>query len=171
MKNKTRQIIIGAVVLLTVLCLVFIFGNSLKDSTESSEQSFAVKKLLMDVARVFGFNGDINVSNLRNLAHVGEFCLLSICLSTLSIYIARRKGKKSVLYYASFVGASVFVGLIIAIIDELIQLMSEGRACEVKDILLDMTGILIGALVSSLGYFLFIKIRLSKQKDKISKNT
>ena len=171
MKNKTRKIIIAAIIALALLTLLFIFGNSLKDSSESSEQSLAVKKILTEIASIFGFRGDINIALLRNLAHVAEFCMLGVCFSTLAIYLARRQNPCSLLRSSSFVGASVFAGLVIAIIDELIQLMSEGRACEVKDVVLDMTGIIIGAIIACVAYFLLIKIRSALQKDKISKNT
>ncbi len=174
MKNKTRQLIILAVILLTVLCLVFIFGNSLKDGAESGEQSMAVKELLLKIADLFGIDGNINVASLRNLAHVAEFSLLGLCLGSLSLYIARRKYPVALSRYAVFILASVGVGTLIAVIDELIQLSSAGRACEIKDVLLDTAGIFVGNLLAILCYFVIVKLknRVKKsKKEKIAKNT
>ena len=170
MKNKTRQIIIGAVVLLTVLCLVFIFGNSLKDSAASSEQSSAVKEFLMKVASLFGFHTDINVSKLRNFAHVAEFSLLGGCLGALAIYLSRRRAPVGALRYVLFMAAAVGMGIFFAVIDELLQLMSEGRVCDIGDVVLDTVGIISGVLLGTLAYFLFIKLincHKNREKDKI----
>ena len=42
---------------------------------------------------------------------------------------------------------SAGIGLIIAVCDELIQLTSPGRACQLADMLLDLCGVLTGALI------------------------
>ena len=176
MTNRTRKCIIAIIAVIAALTLLFIFGNSLKDSSESSEQSFAVKEMLMKALGFFGIKGDINISLLRNMAHVAEFALLGVCLSTIALYFARRKEKVSLVRYASFLGASMGAGALIAVVDELLQLMSAGRACEVKDALLDFLGIIIGTAVACLMYCLFVKIKLwlmrkNKEKEKIQKNT
>ena len=173
MKNKTRQIIIGAVILLTVLCLIFIFGNSLKDSTESKEQSDTVKEILMSVARLFGFKGDINLTKLRNLAHIIEFGMLGGCLGTLATYLARRRAESLRARYCVCLVAAVGTGTVFAVVDELLQLTSAGRACDIADVMLDVVGVVIGVAIGSLAYLLFIKViksRKNKEKDKIVKN-
>ena len=170
MKNKTRQIIIGSVILLTVLCLVFIFGNSLKDSAASSEQSNAVKEFLMNIARLFGFRGDINISKLRNFAHVAEFAMLGGCLGSLFIYLSRRKASAGIARYLLFFAAAVGTGVFFAVIDELLQLTSSGRVCDIGDVALDTVGIVCGVLLGSFAYFMFVKTincLKKRQKDKI----
>ncbi len=174
MKNKTRQLIIGAVILLTVLCLVFIFGNSLKDSTESKEQSNAVKEVLMSIANFFGFDGDINLSKLRNFAHIAEFGMLGSCLGALAMYLARRRADLLAARYAICISAAIGTGIVFAFLDELLQLGSAGRQCDIADVMLDTVGIIIGVALGSLAYLLFIKVIKShknKENDKIQKNT
>ena len=176
MTNRTRKCIIAIISIIALLSLLFIFGNSLKDSSESSEQSIAVKEMLIKILSVFGIKGDINIALLRNLAHVAEFALLGVCLSTLALHFARRKGNVSFARYAAFLGASMGVGALIAIVDELLQLMSAGRACELKDALLDFLGVILGTAVACFIYWLFVKIKLwliqkNKEKEKICKNT
>ena len=176
MTNRTRKCIIAIVAVMAVLTLLFIFGNSLKDSSESSEQSFAVKEILMRGLGLFGIKGDINIALLRNMAHVAEFSLLGACLSLLALYFARRKESVSLSRYASFLGTSIGAGALIAILDELLQLGSAGRACELKDALLDFLGIIIGTVFACFVYWLFVKIKhwkvqKNKEKEKICKNT
>ena len=167
MKNKTRQLIIGAVILLTVLCLLFIFGNSLKDSAESKEQSNAVKEILMNIANFFGFEGDINLSRLRNFAHIVEFCMLGGCLGALSFYLARRRANVTALRYTAFLSAAVGTGILFAVLDELLQLTSAGRACDIADVMLDAVGVIVGVMLGALAYLLFVKvIKLCKNKEK-----
>ena len=158
MNNKTRQTIIGVVIFLTVLCLVFIFGNSLKDSAASSEQSSAVKEFLMNIARLFGFSGDISILTLRSFAHVAEFCMLGGCLGALAIYISRRRTCAGLLRHLSFLAAAVGVGIFFAVVDELLQLTSVGRVCDIADVMLDTVGIISGVLLGTLAYFFFIKV-------------
>ena len=147
--------------------MLFIFGNSLKDSSESSEQSFAVKEILMRALGGLGINGDINIALLRNMAHVAEFALLGACLSLLALYFARRKESVSLSRYASFLGASIGTGALVAILDELLQLGSAGRACELKDALLDFLGIIIGTVFACFMYWLFVKTKhCMMQKNK-----
>ena len=169
MKNKIRQFIIASVILLTVFCLIFIFGNSLKDGTESGEQSMAVKKMLLAVADIFGIEGNIDHALLRNLAHIAEFALLGACIGSLSFYLARRKYPVSALRYTVFISASVGAGALIAVIDELIQLTSPGRACEVKDALLDISGVIIGNIVGIACYLLIIVLKNAVKKAKNKK--
>ena len=174
MKNKIRQFIIASVILLTVFCLIFIFGNSLKDGTESGEQSVAVKKMLLAIADIFGIEGNIDLALLRNLAHVAEFALLGACIGSLSFYMARRKCPTTALRYTAFISASIGAGALISVIDELIQLTSPGRACELKDALLDVSGIIIGNIFAILCYILIIKLKKylkNSRKEKNAKNT
>ena len=174
MKKKFRQLIIAALVLLAVLCLVFIFSNSLKDGVESGEQSMAVKRLLLAVADFFGIKGDIEVSVLRNLAHVAEFAMLGLLIGILLIYFARRKYPISQLRYAVVFMVSIGSGVFFAVVDELLQLGSAGRACELSDVFLDTAGIFLGNLFASFCYFVFVKIKkfINKaKKEKIAKNT
>ena len=173
MKNKIRRLIMGVVILLAVLCIIFIFGNSMKDGTESGEQSMAVKKMLIAVAGIFGIDGNIDHALLRNLAHVAEFALLGACVGLIAFYLARRKYPVTALRYSAFISASVGAGIIIAIVDELIQLTSPGRACELKDALLDITGVIIGNIFAILCYLAVVYLNRylkNRREEKIAKN-
>lgn len=167
MNQKVKRIILILTVILTLFCLAFIFGNSLKDSAESTDQSMTVKKILTDLASAFGYRGEINVAKLRNFAHVAEFAALGACLSVGALFLARRKKDPSVARVALFLSVSVAVGACIAVLDELLQLSSAGRACELKDVALDCLGIAIGALLVLGAYLILLKI-ISSRREKLS---
>ena len=75
-----------------------------------------------------------------------------------------------VLRHVLFLVAAVGAGIFFAVIDELIQLTSVGRVCDIADVMLDTIGIIGGVLLGTLAYFVFIKVincRKKRQKDKI----
>ena len=162
MKLKKSIVFVAVLAILTVCCLIFIFGNSLKDSAESTDQTMVIKDLLTDIARFFGIKGEINTKKLRNLAHVAEFGLLGACLAAIALHTAHKKGRLTLVKGVPFVCASVAVGIIFAVIDEIIQLSSAGRACEFSDVVLDTIGVVLGVAFSCLVAFVAHKIHQSR---------
>ena len=162
MKHKKSIVFVAVLAILTVCCLTFIFGNSLKDSAESTDQTMVIKELLTDIARLFGIKGDINTAKLRNFAHVAEFALLGACLAAISLHTAYKKKKLNLLGSIPFVCASVAGGIVFAVIDEIIQLTSAGRACEFSDVVLDTAGVLLGVAFAS--FMAFVARRIQRAK-------
>ena len=159
MTKKVQKICLALALLLTILCISFIFSNSLKNSAESSEQSSAVRDFLLSLASLFGIDADINVTKLRNFAHVAEFLALGVSLSSLLLFLLRKKGVLTTLRLYTALSLGIIIGLLIAVSDELIQLFSEGRACDVKDVMLDSIGILFGTLVVLIVYLIRRRIK------------
>ena len=162
MKHKKSIVFVAVLAILTVCCLIFIFGNSLKDSAESTDQTMVIKDLLTDISRFFGIKGEINTKKLRNLAHVAEFGLLGACLAAIALHTAHKKGRLTLVKGVPFVCASVAVGIIFAVIDEIIQLSSAGRACEFSDVVLDTVGVVLGVAFSCFVAFVAHKIHKSR---------
>ena len=162
MKHKKSIVFVAVLAILTVCCLTFIFSNSLKDSAESTDQTMVIKELLTDIARLFGIKGDINTKKLRNFAHVAEFGLLGACLAAISLHTAYKKKKLNLLGSIPFVCASVAGGIVFAVIDEIIQLSSAGRACEFSDVVLDAVGIVLGVAFACAVAFVAHKIHKSR---------
>ena len=162
MKHKKSIVFVAVLAILTVCCLTFIFSNSLKDSAESTDQTMVIKELLTDIARLFGIKGDINTAKLRNFAHVAEFALLGACLAAISLHTAYKKKKLNLLGSIPFVCASVAGGIVFAVIDEIIQLSSAGRACEFSDVVLDTVGVLLGVAFAS--FLAFVARRIHRVK-------
>ena len=162
MKHKKSIVFVAVLAILTVCCLIFIFGNSLKDSAESTDQTMVIKDLLTDIARFFGIKGDINTKKLRNFAHVAEFGLLGACLAAIALHTAHKKGKLTLIKGIPFVLASMAGGIVFAVIDEIIQLTSAGRACEFSDVVLDTIGVVLGVAFACFVAFIAHKIHKAK---------
>lgn len=141
-------------VLLLVLTLAFIWGNSLLPRTESQEISRGLLVELCAALEHVGLHLDPQNDHwLRKLAHFGEFGLLGAELCTL-LFLNRRARPQG------FVNCA-FAGLAVAVTDEALQLISN-RGSQVQDILLDFVGFLAGLLLWALLWSVAEKIRLRK---------
>ncbi len=126
----------GSMCLLVVL---FIWHNSLQDAAQSDARSLAVTYMVQQTANVLGFHGTglINDTIIRKCAHVCEYGLLGSCLYLLMRRICRRRrGIRA-----------VGVGTLIALIDEFLQLFSPGRGAQLRDVGIDMAGLILGCFV------------------------
>ncbi len=126
--RKTKQKWLAGILLL--LCLAFIWGNSLLPAEDSGQVSGRLSKLL---AYIFGPWAVEAEWLFRKLAHFAEFTLLGLLLGwNERLY----RGKNTVL--------AAFLGLLIAMADETLQLFSDGRAGQVTDVWLDFAGVFGG---------------------------
>ena len=144
--------------ILTVSWGYFIYSMSAEDSDKSSQTS---GKVVESVAGTFvpdyeklpekeknEVKSKLSLP-IRKLAHFSEFAILGALILTsvkLSFY-----GKFPLLYY--FI-ASVLLGGIYAALDELHQGSVPGRAPRFTDVLIDLSGVLCGALVLALVIYL-----------------
>ena len=119
---------------LLILVLLFIWGNSLLNVDLSSAESGRLVRLL---EKLFG-EGNVSEHFVRKLAHFTEFAALGFLLC--------------LLFERYFLAAAH--GLFAAVADESLQLLS-GRGSQVKDVLLDFTGVLFGALAALLLWLLW----------------
>lgn len=141
-------------VLLLVLTLAFIWGNSLLPRTESQEISRGLLAELCAALEHVGMHLDPQNDHwLRKLAHFGEFGLLGAELCTL-LFLNRRARPQGFVYCA-------FAGLAVAVTDEALQLISN-RGSQVQDVLLDFAGFLAGFLLCGLVWMLGSKSREQK---------
>lgn len=124
-KNKS-SIWLSLVILMTLI----IWINSMLSATVSSEQSGFITDLVQSFLQIFDINISYNAlsSFIRTFAHFTEFFVLGIFWG----------------YYLKHINHKLFlilaVILLTAIIDESIQLCSEGRAFQVFDISIDFFG-------------------------------
>lgn len=127
-RNKNLVIII-------IVTLGFIWGNSALPADVSSVISGNLMRFICSL----NGNGDETVSDgyLRKFAHAFEYA----CLGTEIFLLIRFNIKK-------YVSSAVLFGLSVAVIDETIQLFSEGRGSQIKDIWIDMLGFFIGTFIT-----------------------
>ena len=135
-------------ILYIVLCLIvfFIWDNSLQNGGNSDGFSLIFAEWLAPVAHKLGFHGNIWALNrvVRKLAHLTEFTILGGIL-----YVILRR----YIEYGTVV-KTIGVGIVIASLDEFIQLFSLGRSSQLSDVLIDTVGIIIGISVVKLTYYI-----------------
>ena len=135
-------------ILYIVLCLIvfFIWDNSLQNGGTSDGFSLIFAKWIAPIANKLGFYGNIWALNriIRKLAHLTEFTILGGVL-----YVVLRR----YIEYGTVV-KTIGVGIVIASLDEFIQLFSLGRSYKLFDVLIDTVGIIIGISVVKLTYYI-----------------
>ena len=155
MKEK-RKILRYISVILLLLTIMFIWGNSLKPGEESLEDSGAVKAFVEGIFEAFGFDAEIGELFIRKLGHFAEYFLLGALAYLVALQYP--------LPQKAYISATFC--LAVAAIDETIQLFVVGRNGNVLDVLLDSFGA-ICAILLILGVNCFLK----RRKEKNSKNT
>lgn len=128
-----------------VLCLwmAFIWGHSLRDGTASSGESdfFAHLKPIMDLLGAMGVTSWSDRTFLvRKMAHFIEYTVLGIFGWRLSNAM-RTKSRAATRLIALLV-------CLVPVVDETIQLFVPGRSGRVTDVLLDLSGVAFGAVLS-----------------------
>lgn len=135
-------------ILYIVLCLIvfFIWDNSLQNGGTSDGFSLIFAKWIAPIANKLGFYGNIWALNriIRKLAHLTEFTILGGVL-----YVVLRR----YIEYGTVV-KTIVVGIVIASLDEFIQLFSLGRSSQFSDVLIDTIGVIIGISIVKLAYYI-----------------
>ena len=128
------------------LIVFFIWDNSLQNGGTSDGFSLIFAKWIAPIANKLGFYGNIWSLNriIRKLAHLTEFTILGGVL-----YVVLRR----YIEYGTVV-KTIGVGIVIASLDEFIQLFSLGRSSQLSDVLIDTVGIIIGISVVKLTYYI-----------------
>ncbi|MBD5138897.1 MAG: VanZ family protein [Ruminococcus sp.] len=140
MKKNTRKVILA---LCIAGCLGFIWTNSVMPGHISSEFSSYAGKI---IKMIFGESLVVSETIIRKLAHCCEFGVFGLILS---LFFYEKLADRLPL-----VG---FFGLGAAVLDETIQLFSDGRSSQIKDVWIDFSGFTAGTL------FIFIIYLLDKE--------
>ena len=128
--------------LLALLTLAFIWGNSLLGRDESQNLSRELLAEICTALETVGVHLDPEDDHwLRKLAHFSEFGLLGLEMCLL-LWLNRHHSVQG------FVNCA-FAGLSVAVADEALQLISN-RGSQVQDVLLDFAGFLTGLLLCGL---------------------
>ena len=160
-------------ILLTVLWLTFIFGNSLKTGEQSSEQSGKVHEIVNDVAQSIGIEKPISEHTVRKSAHFLEFAVLGalICIDLWAFRLVSLKKKLHISLLFSLIALPICASF--AGIDELLQKTSKDRGPSVIDVLIDSAGSAAAILLFICGFSLlciFEKKARKKNNDAQTKS-
>ena len=126
-------------IILTVFVIGFIWWNSSQNGEESSGISQGVLYEIMQIFARIGISTDITEHIIRKLAHFTEFTALGILLSIDTVLFLKNMKQ--------YVWIPLFIGLLVALIDETIQLFPIGRSSSVKDVWLDFSGVIFGTIL------------------------
>lgn len=140
MNPKPKKILL----ILLILTVCFIWGNSMMPASVSSALSTWVQSV------VNGFLGgvaeestEVGHGTLRKIAHLLEFATFGALYGGFLRWDLKKK------WWAVLLG-----GIGVAFIDETIQLFSDGRGAQVSDIWIDLGGFFIGLFLSAVVYHL-----------------
>ena len=147
--TKKRRILLIIFIILTLSVMAAIFFFSSQNAASSTRTSGSVVRFILSVV-IPGFE-DMSPSEqaalvteygsfIRKCAHFTEFAALGFCFTTLLSL-----GDISHEYVRSMV-----FGVLYASSDELHQLFSDGRACSLRDVLIDSSGFATGLILSIL---------------------
>ncbi len=152
--TKRKIILTVMLSILIVLTLSFIWGHSLRTREQSVKDSEAVYQGVGGVFDIIFGDAETSVAVIRKFAHFFEFFMLSVEITAL-FFNLRGLEKINVLF-------SLPIGLFTAIVDETIQIFSDGRGALITDVLIDFSGVFLASV------FMFLVV-LSIQKFKSRK--
>ena len=148
-------------VALCMLCVGFIFGNSLDNAARSSDKSGAVVAVLQGIVDVFTDDATVNEGFVRTAAHFAEFLLLGFLL-LLSVKTFTQK-------YMRNIFVALFTALSVAVTDEILQMFSAGRVSDVADVIVDFSGAVTGMLIFILIDFVRRRVKVGGKKQTETK--
>ena len=153
MKRRKTQIKTILVVLLALL-LAFIWLHSMMPAEDSAEESQRVGQFLTPFLELFVGEGNVTDHLVRKLAHFCEYGALGILAGALLVK------KESGIFRWSY---ALLCALAVAVIDESIQLLADGRGAQVQDVLLDTAGSLMGLLAV---WLIAVLVRWLRHRDR-----
>ena len=134
-KDRKKALLI----VLLVLLLVFIWGNSCLPVSLSSRESGRFLRLIRPFLELFVGQGNVTHHLVRKLAHFTEFTAFGFVMGLL-VNLGKPICLRSVVF-------SLVMGLLAAFADESIQMLSD-RGDQIKDVWLDFSGVLLGSVLS-----------------------
>lgn len=135
--------ILSYVVVVLWMGLIFFFSS--QPAGDSKELSTGVTDVILSVVEAVAPESDLFVENLHHIVRKNAHFLIYFVLGVLVVRAFRFseiRGKKSFVY-------SITICIVYAISDELHQLFVPGRGAQVKDVLIDSTGALVGIIIYS----------------------
>lgn len=139
MKKKTLLIVRIILCILTVTVVLFIFINSLLDADLSTNQSAGVREFINSLLHSLNIPITFSEIFIRKCAHFTEYFVLG----TLLFFTV----KSFVIVLDNRMMYVLPIGLVIASIDETLQLFSFGRSGQISDVMLDFSAVFTAFLI------------------------
>jgi VanZ family protein len=148
-----------------VIMMILIYSFSAKPAVESNESSLTIANDLLSVYEKVSDNrleaeNRLNVLKILNYvvrkgAHFTEYAILA---AAFMLYFLLTKQRKRLIILLSVAFAAIY-----AVSDEIHQLFIPGRSGQIKDVLIDTAGAVMGA---SVFYFLTVLVNRANKKKK-----
>ena len=149
-----RKTAVGVVIclVLIVLTISMIWGFSLQPAHDSQVTSSFISSWLYAFLGLESIvDSEVFYHLVRKLAHMTEFALLALESASLTWLLLSHKARPMLWRHAVY---PLAFGVIIATIDEIIQLFTPGRVGAIKDVCIDTLGTLLGILCIYFSYWL-----------------
>lgn len=156
--GAVRSAIAAVLIVAIALTLVFIFSNSAKNQTDSSEQSDSFKEKVEKIIPADTPLGSAILDNIRKIAHFTEYGLLGIELSLLILVLSEERKN---IYKAAPI--SLCAAFFTAFFDETVQIFSK-RGPAIGDVWIDVGGFFTYALLTYGAFALFLLIKKAAKK-------
>lgn len=131
---------------------LLIWGNSMRTSTQSAQQSGSLLAFLMPWLTALGIQPEGFHTILRKLAHFSEYGLLGV-LWTMELWLGpHREKRRGAMERLSFC-------MLTAFLDETIQLFVPGRSGEIRDVWIDTAGAWTGIVITTCLVCIAMKFR------------
>lgn len=131
MKNKPSTVLVA-------IWMIIIFLMSSFDATESTNQSNFIVNIITNIFKIE--NIELLSFIIRKLAHFTEYLILGFL--TINMLNKNDISKKYLL--------SILICIIYATSDEIHQIFVPGRACQIRDVLIDSIGSITGVYLYKL---------------------
>ncbi len=139
------------ILLIICLCVIgFIWGNSLLSTELSSQLSQTVGELLAGILGKGNATETVGGLSVRKLAHFAEFFALGAAIMSLLMISVKGLYKRY--------SAATFLGLLVPVIDETIQIFS-GRGSSLRDVWIDVGGYVLGCSLMCVTFFMVEKLK------------
>lgn len=162
LEKRTIFVILAIIfVIIHLFLTLYIMRASTDTGEESSALSEKVTEEVIEVIETVDKNFTYDFDTVHHfvrkaIGHFGLFMLNAISLMLALIFVG------FALKYAFL--TNIGMGLVYAILSELIQLTRDGRACEIKDIFIDYFGCITGVLIVSLIVVLIYHRKFKREK-------
>lgn len=147
---------------ITILIMAFIFFQSSLPADTSQEESDIIVRFL---SHFTDRDAEMLSFIVRKLAHFTEYTLLGLFISlAFKEYYYKKCFHKECFqktrFYRGVFVIPLICGVLYAVSDEIHQRFVPGRSCELRDVLIDTCGVLLGVIINMLC------VRFAKKKDK-----
>lgn len=129
-----------------LLWCVLIFSLSAQPAAVSNELSKGMTEALIDQAEKIIPGGEFNLGKLNHIVRKNAHFFLYLVLGILVINALRQSGKRGLGAYM----LALLISVLYSMTDEFHQLYVPGRGAQVRDVLIDSAGAVVGLA----GYFL-----------------